>query len=188
MPRDERPPISFSVTRLEHSSCLTLQNPFERLKGDFRRKFFIMQQLTPPQLKKKLRESGFDVYRTLSDRVILAERIRDNLIMESGVAALIGAEFTIEVTISAQRSHFPGSDKLELQRQTDLMAQPFLKHGYEAFETLEEPLMDPSDPQRQLDTRCQLKLSKKVGEFTQLPAQLAQALVWQRSSTDEPLA
>ena len=45
---------------------------------------------TPSDLKKTLVARGFEVYRTMGDHVILADRVRDNLIMDSGVAVRPG--------------------------------------------------------------------------------------------------
>ena len=45
---------------------------------------------TPADLKKTLVARGFEVYRTLGDQVVLADRVRENLIMDSGVAARPG--------------------------------------------------------------------------------------------------
>lgn len=145
-----------------------------------------MQDWTSAELKKKLRKSGFDVYRTLPDRVILAERIRDNLIMDSGVAALIGTEFSVETIIRVQQSHFPGKNDEQLREQTQLLATPFLAAGYQQLEHSEEAMMDPSEPENQLDTLYELRISKDSGDLTVLLAQLKQALAWQRSSSDEP--
>ena len=44
-----------------------------------------MPTFTPQQLKKALVDAGFIIFRTLADEVMLAERVRENLIMDSGV-------------------------------------------------------------------------------------------------------
>jgi len=41
---------------------------------------------TPAELKKALTAEGFEIYRTTGDRILLADRVRDNLIMDSGVS------------------------------------------------------------------------------------------------------
>ena len=41
--------------------------------------------MNPRELKKALVSSGFEVFRTMPDHVVLAERPRENLILDSGV-------------------------------------------------------------------------------------------------------
>lgn len=45
---------------------------------------------TATELKKALQQAGFDVYRARGDEVHLAERPRENLILEAGVVVLGG--------------------------------------------------------------------------------------------------
>ncbi len=144
-----------------------------------------MKQAAAPELKRKLRESGFDIYRTRPDRVILAERIRNNLIMDSGIAAITREEYSIEVVIRAQQSHFPGEAEEAIREHTTDLAAPFLDDGYEETEQSEEAMMDPSEPTHQLDILYELKLSKNIGDFQQLIDQLRLALTWQRATNDE---
>src|SRR5436853_550872 len=44
-----------------------------------------------PEIKKALLASGFEVYRTRGNEVHSADRVRDNLIMDSGVSVRVGA-------------------------------------------------------------------------------------------------
>src|SRR5690606_21407517 len=48
--------------------------------------FFLGATLTPRDLKKTLSAQGFQIYRVFGSSVLLAERVRENLIMDSGVA------------------------------------------------------------------------------------------------------
>lgn len=45
-----------------------------------------MPFLSPAELKRALIREGFEIYRTAGSFVVLADRVRDNLIMDSGVA------------------------------------------------------------------------------------------------------
>ena len=67
-----------------------------------------MPQLTPSELKKALQAQGFEIYRTTPHEVMLADRVRDNLLMDSAVAVGVGEEFVVSVTVRAQSSDFPG--------------------------------------------------------------------------------
>ena len=57
---------------------------------------------TPSELKKTLLARGFEVYRTLGDQVVLADRVRDNLIMDSGVAVRPGEVLAVRFIVRAR--------------------------------------------------------------------------------------
>ena len=44
-----------------------------------------MPSHTPLQLKRALIDAGFIIFRTLPEEVVVAERVRENLIMDSGI-------------------------------------------------------------------------------------------------------
>ena len=54
--------------------------------------------------------AGFQVFRTLGDEIVLAERVRENLIMDSGVRVRAGERLEVRIVFRAQRGHFPGED------------------------------------------------------------------------------
>ena len=61
-------------------------------------------------VKAALTEAGFEVYRTTADNVHLAERVRDNLIMDSGV--FVSADgTTVSFCTSACHRAFPQDDE-----------------------------------------------------------------------------
>ena len=62
-----------------------------------------MPAYTPQQLKKALVSAGFQVFRTLGEEIVLAERVRENLIMDSGVR--LRASEPLEVRIKIGRAH-----------------------------------------------------------------------------------
>jgi hypothetical protein len=66
-----------------------------------------MPAYTPQQLKKALVGAGFQVFRTLGDEIVLAERVRENLIMDSGVRLKASEPLQVKVIFRAQRGHFP---------------------------------------------------------------------------------
>jgi hypothetical protein len=143
------------------------------------------------ELKKLLKTSGFEVYRTVEGRILLAERVRDNLIMDSGIAVgpsgLYGAspeQLQISVTLRAQASHFPGSSVEQLQLETRALAAPFLARGYDEETFLGQSLLDPTDPSQVLDTSFELRLSRNVG-VEQLEGELRQIQTICRNSSDD---
>lgn len=142
------------------------------------------------ELKRRLRGEGFEIYRTLDSKVLLAERVRDNLIMDSGVAAgpVTGAEpgdgLCVFVTIRAQLSHFPGAAPEAVQSHAWSLARAFQDRGYSAGEPATSQVRDPSHPGRTLDTTFEIPLSRQLDDPEGLLTELRVALSLPRSSTD----
>jgi len=154
----------------------------------------MMPAVDTAELKRRLRAEGFEIYRTLEGRVLLAERVRDNLIMDSGVAAgpVAAAAGTGEasggpcvfVTVRAQLGHFPGASwEIVLQHAWDL-ARAFEGRGYAAGEPATSDIRDPSHPDRTLDTIVEIPLVRPLADLDQLLAELRVALSLPRSSAD----
>ena len=67
---------------------------------------------TAAEIKKALKEAGLEVYRTRGDVVYLADRVRENLLMDAGTfvrggADVRGADVRIGFIVRAQRNDFP---------------------------------------------------------------------------------
>lgn len=142
-------------------------------------------------LKKLLKALGFEVYRTLEGRVLLAERIRDNLIMDSGIAVGPDGEYgadhldlRITVTLRTQASHFPGSNQKKLETEAATLARPFLDRGYLQFDSGGHRLLDPGDPTQVLDTSHELHLGRTVSE-SELQGEIEALLQCRRTSSDD---
>jgi hypothetical protein len=139
----------------------------------------------PLDLKKALRAAGFEVYRTLDTHVVLAERVRDNLIMDSGVAAGTGAELSVQVVVRAQRSHFPGADETAVLGHARRLAEAFEQRGYRAEGETRSELQDPSDPERVLDTSFEIALRRGVSGLEPLLEELRAALAARRYTGED---
>jgi hypothetical protein len=142
----------------------------------------------PAELKRKLRAAGFEVYRASSEQVLLAERVRDNLIMDSGVAAHMNSrdgEIWVEVTVRAQASHFPGAEEEGIWTHARLLAQAFLDSGYTEEGSRATPVPDPNDPQASLDTAHEIRLRRAVGNAEALFDELRAALQLPRATSDD---
>lgn len=140
------------------------------------------------ELKKKLRGAGFEIYRTTEVAIILAERVRDNLIMDSGVAARIPPEpgaFSVMVTVKAQASHFPGAGAEKLWDHVRGLASAFVASGYEENDAVAQEVADPSHPGESLDTSHEIRLSRAVPSFEDLLSELRAALSRPRSTGEE---
>lgn len=131
---------------------------------------------TPSELKKVLLAQGFEVYRTLADRVVLAERVRDNLIMDSGVAVLVRTELVVRFVARAQGSDFPGENSQHLMDRARAQGEATTRAGYTEVESQVVPIRDPSDRERTLDTWYEVSFEKCVAGVPELIVELRFAL------------
>jgi len=116
------------------------------------------------QLKKALVASGFEVFRTLPEEVVLAERVRENLILDSGVrvAPLEGGKLQVRVVLRAQKADFPNEDENALFARVRKLAEPAVAKGFSEVSTSVTAVKDPSDASRTLDTFYEVNLSHDV--------------------------
>lgn len=119
---------------------------------------------TPQQLKKALVASGFEVFRTLPGEVVLAERVRENLILDSGVrlAPIDDGKLQVRLILRAQRADFPNEDEPALFARVRKLAEPALAHGFAEISTTVRAVTDPADASRTLDTFYEVSLSHEV--------------------------
>jgi hypothetical protein len=111
-------------------------------------------------MKKALAQAGFLVFRTQGDDVILAERVRENLIMDSGVRLRAGSPLVVRVVLRAQRGDFPGEDETHLFERVSRLAEDAKACGFTEVERNVAPVTDPGDPLRTLDTFYEITLAK----------------------------
>ena len=133
-----------------------------------------MPTFTPQQLKRALVEAGFTVFRTLPYEVVLAERVRENLIMDSGVrlrsapSPMTGQEMgpgmglEVRVVLRAQRGDFPGEDESHVFARVRALAAAALPNGFKEVAQSTSHVTDPSDATRTLDTFYEVTLGKEV--------------------------
>jgi hypothetical protein len=119
-----------------------------------------MTTLTLKELKKALADAGFVVFRTLGDDIILAERVRENLIMDSGVRLRAGSTLAVRVVLRVQRGDFPSDGEALLFERVSRLAEPARSNGFVEVERNVAPVVDPGDPQRTLDTFYELTFAK----------------------------
>ena len=135
-----------------------------------------MPLTSPRELKKTLIREGFEVYRTLSDRIVLADRVRDNLIMDSGVAVGMGEEYSVHVVLRAQASDFPGEEPSALWERARQLAKGLSARGYTESDVKSVPILDPGDQTKTLDTWYEVGMSRTLGELADLVVELRFAL------------
>lgn len=144
-----------------------------------------MSPSTPSELKKLLLAEGFEVYRTLSDRIVLADRVRDNLIMDSGVSARIGDAPRVSFTVRAQGSDFPNDTTEQiLDRARQLAADPVAR-GYHEVSANSVEVRDPGDSSQTLDVWHEVAFEKALSSDAELIAELRYAVALEKTAAPD---
>ena len=137
---------------------------------------------TPTEIKKALLSAGFEVYRTRGDLVHVAERVRENLIMDSGIRVR-ASEPAVQFVVRAQRADFPGDpDDTLFDRARDL-AKGALGRGYAEIEAQVTRVSDPGDAARTLDTWCEVSFEKRVDDVARAMDEVRFALSVEKAAT-----
>jgi hypothetical protein len=131
---------------------------------------------SPSNLKKHLIAQGFELYKTLGDRVMLAERVRDNLIMDAGVSAGFKPGLSVRFVVRAQSSDFRGESADTLFGRARELAKTSLDRGYNEVESSEVPVSDPGDETRTLDVWYEVAFERQVADLDELFDELRYAL------------
>jgi hypothetical protein len=131
---------------------------------------------TPQTLKKSLVAEGFEVYRTSPSLIILADRVRDNLLMDSGVAIVHGDPLVVRIILRARAAEFPGESEQALFERARALAEPVTAKGYAEVASTAVPVMDPGDPKRTLDTWYEVTYERRIGDESELHPELRFAL------------
>lgn len=116
--------------------------------------------LTPQQLKRELALAGFEVFRTKGDEIVLAERPRENLIMDSGVRLRAGAPLQVRLVLRAQKADFPHEDDPHLFERVRKLGALALEAGYVEVQATASKVTDPGDAERTLDTFYEILYAK----------------------------
>jgi hypothetical protein len=135
-----------------------------------------MPNVSPNELKRTLISLGFEVYRTLDQRVLLADRVRDNLIMDSGVSVMGGETLTVRFVVRTQGTEFPGENADELFERARRMGKGSTARGYVEVGSSVVPIQDPGDRTRTLDTWYEVAFERPVGDLDELASELKYAL------------
>lgn len=137
---------------------------------------------TPAEIKKALRDAGFEVYRTRGDVVYVAERVRENLLMDSGI--FVDAQHpSVGFVVRAQRSDFPGVSDEQLFERARKLGDPGAARGYRETGTQVREVHDPGDGDRTLDTWCEIQLERRVESIELVVSEVAFALSLEKATS-----
>jgi len=109
------------------------------------------------------------VYRTTGQEVIIAERVRDNLILDSGVRVRAGKPMEIRIVMGLRRGQYPNESDEQVFARLRQLASPAMGRGFLEKQTGQAPVNDPADAKKTLDTFFELTLVKEEPE---VPAML----------------
>ncbi|MGO9836917.1 MAG: hypothetical protein ACLP1X_22200 [Polyangiaceae bacterium] len=114
------------------------------------------------RIRRTLIEAGFEVFRTRGEEIVLAERPRENLIMDSGVRLRFVAPLEVRIVLRVQKADFPNDDDTFLFERVRKLAVPALSGGFTEVSTAMTRVADPGDAERTLDTFYEITYSKKA--------------------------
>lgn len=116
------------------------------------------------ELKAALVDAGFEVFRVRASRIYLADRVRDNLIMDSAVSVVAASPLIIRFVVRAEANQFPGETEEQLFDRARTHARKSLDRGYTEVETAVVPITNPGDRKSRLDTWYEVSYEKRVTE------------------------
>jgi hypothetical protein len=114
------------------------------------------------RIRRTLIEAGFEVFRTRGEEIVLAERPRENLIMDSGVRLRFVAPLEVRIVLRVQKADFPNDDDTFLFERVRKLAVPALSEGFAEVSTAMTRVADPGDAERTLDTFYEITYAKKA--------------------------
>jgi hypothetical protein len=131
---------------------------------------------TTSRVKRALIEAGFEVFRTRSEEIVLAERPRENLIMDSGVRVRLASPLEVRVVLRAQKADFPNEEEARLFERVRGLAGDALAAGFAEVSTSVTPVPDPGDAERTLDTFYEITYAKPAAALDDALVELKFAL------------
>ncbi|HMJ51703.1 MAG TPA: hypothetical protein VK540_06485 [Polyangiaceae bacterium] len=136
--------------------------------------------VNPTEIRKALLAAGFELYRTQGEQVHIADRVRDNLIMDSGVS--VSTALSVKFVVRSQRSDFPNDATAKLFERARALAASALDRGYVETGTVTNPMHDPVDPSRTLDTWYEISFEKTVTTLDEAMAEVGFALAIEKTA------
>lgn len=117
------------------------------------------------QLKKQLIAAGFEIYRTLGDEIALADRVRDNLIMDSGVRVGTGSPTRVRLVLALRRSEHRTDTEAAIFDKVRAVASELVDAGFAEVGTSVSEVKDPADDSLVLDTFFEVIFATDVADL-----------------------
>lgn len=142
-------------------------------------------ELTPKELKQELVAAGFQVYRSEAKQLQLAVRVRDNLIMDSGVWVTFDPQqalghsdtlFGVRCVFRSQQSDHAADGEDQAFRRARELAEALTPTGYVESERRVVQVENPSHPGQLLDTWREVVVEKGELGWEELLTELRAAL------------
>ena len=130
--------------------------------------------------KKALVDAGFEIFRSRGDEIVLAERPRENLIMDSGVRLRLTEPLDVRLILRAQKADFPNEDESHLFERVRRLAEPAVSKGFLELSTAVSKVNDPGDSERVLDTFYEITYSKTASALDDAVAQIRFAMALEK--------
>jgi hypothetical protein len=127
-------------------------------------------------IKRALIDAGFEIFRTRNEEIVLAERPRENLIMDSGVRLRLSSSLEVRVVLRAQKADFPNDEEARLFERVRNLASGAVDAGFVEVGTAVTRVSDPGDAERTLDTFYEITYAKPAAALDEAVSQLKFAL------------
>ena len=137
--------------------------------------------VTAAEAKKALVAAGLEVYRTRGEVVHLADRVRENLLMDAGAYVRAGEALRVGLVVRAEAGDFPGEDAAQLFARARAVAAAALPDGYREVATQVHPVADPGDAAKTIDTWCEVQLEKPVPDLAAAIDEVRRAVAFDKA-------
>jgi hypothetical protein len=137
--------------------------------------------VTVSETKKALVAAGLEVYRTRGEVIHLADRVRENLLMDAGAFVRVGEAMRVGLVVRAQSSDFPGEHEPQLFERARAVAARAILAGYHEIDARLHQVADPGDPARILDTWCEVQLEKPVADLAAAVDEVRRAIAFDKA-------
>ena len=138
--------------------------------------------VTPKELKRHLTDAGFQVFRTVGTRLVLADRVRDNLILDSGVSVDAEEPHRVRFAVRTQARDYPAEASEALTARARAVGAASLSAGYAEVGVEIIPVHDPGDADKVLDTRYEVAFEKGGLSVEQVIVELRYAMGFIRAA------
>ncbi|MEZ4310041.1 MAG: hypothetical protein R3F14_18530 [Polyangiaceae bacterium] len=125
--------------------------------------------------------AGFELYRTKGEVVHVAERVRENLLMDSGIFVHAGRS-VVGFVVRAQHTDFPNETEPQLFDRARALAHQAVARGYKEVEATTRPIFDPGDGDRRIDLWCEVLFERPAPSLELALEEVRFALTFPKSA------